>query len=211
MNRLRLLGIGVCMAAGLLTGEARNEIYRDPSYSADKRAEDLLRRLTLEEKVSLMRHDSPAIPRLGIPEYNWWSEALHGVARAGVATVFPQTIGMAASFDPEALQKTFDIVSTEHRAKYNESLKDDRRSQYNGLTVWTPNINIFRDPRWGRGMETYGEDPYLTSVMGSAVVKGLQGENCGKRDGEEVIQIYVRNNQDHYGPLKSLKGFRRVA
>lgn len=173
---IKIYAAGVMSIVGSLGIFAQTEIFKDPSYSADERASDLLKRLTLEEKVSLMRHNSPAIPRLGIPEYNWWNEDLHGVARAGVATVFPQTIGMAATFDPDAVFTTFDIVSTEQRAKYNEGVENGTRPQYSGLTVWTPNINIFRDPRWGRGMETYGEDPYLTSVMGAAVVRGLQGD-----------------------------------
>lgn len=188
---------GVISILGTLGISARTEIYKDPAYSADQRADDLLKRLTLEEKVSLMRHNSPAIPRLGIPEYNWWNEDLHGVARAGVATVFPQTIGMAASFDPDALYTTFDIVSTEQRAKYNEGVENGTRPQYSGLTVWTPNINIFRDPRWGRGMETYGEDPYLTSVMGAAVVRGLQGDPSQKYN---KLHACAKHFAVHSGP-----------
>ncbi|MBD5358959.1 MAG: glycoside hydrolase family 3 protein [Bacteroides sp.] len=194
---IRTLVTGILSLVGCLGTFAQTEIYKDPSYTADERAADLLKRLTLEEKVSLMRHDSPAIPRLGIPEYNWWNEDLHGVARAGVATVFPQTIGMAATFDPEAVYTTFDIVSTEQRAKYNEGVKNGNRPQYSGLTVWTPNINIFRDPRWGRGMETYGEDPYLTSVMGTAVVRGLQGEPNQKYD---KLHACAKHFAVHSGP-----------
>lgn len=118
---------------------------------------------------------SPAIERLGIPEYNWWNEALHGVGRAGLATVFPQSIGMAATFDNDAVLAAFNAVSDEARAKYNGFRREGRHGRYQGLTFWTPNVNIFRDPRWGRGQETYGEDPYLASVMGEAVVNGLQG------------------------------------
>lgn len=194
---IRIFAAGVLSLFGYLGTIARTEIYKDPSYTADERAADLLKRLTLEEKVSLMRHNSPAIPRLGIPEYNWWNEDLHGVARAGVATVFPQTIGMAATFDPDAVYTTFDIVSTEQRAKYNEGVKNGNRPQYTGLTVWTPNINIFRDPRWGRGMETYGEDPYLTSVMGSAVVRGLQGDRNQKYD---KLHACAKHYAVHSGP-----------
>lgn len=153
--------------------------FRDPALLLDVRVKDLISRLTLDEKVLLMKHDSPAIPRLGIPAYNWWNEALHGVARTPEkVTVFPQAIGMAATFDTEALQKMGDITSSEGRALFNEALKAGKGiAQYRGLTYWTPNINIFRDPRWGRGQETYGEDPYLTAQMGSAIVRGLEGND----------------------------------
>lgn len=138
---------------------------------------DLLGRLTLEEKISLLGYGSKPVPRLGIPAYNWWNEALHGVARAGSATVFPQAIAMAATFNDSLLKQVADVISTEARAKYNLSTAMDRRLQYMGLTFWSPNINIFRDPRWGRGQETYGEDPFLTATMGSAFVRGLQGND----------------------------------
>ncbi len=153
--------------------------FRDTSLSLEERVKDLVARLTLEEKVQLMKHESPAIPRLGIPAYNWWNEALHGVARTPEkVTVFPQAIGMAATFDTEALRKMGDITSSEGRALFNEALKAGKGiAQYRGLTYWTPNINIFRDPRWGRGQETYGEDPFLTARMGSAIVRGLEGDN----------------------------------
>lgn len=142
-----------------------------------ERVKDLLSQMTLEEKAGLLSYRSHAIPRLGIPEYNWWNEALHGVARGGTATSFPQAIGMAASFDEELVHQIGDVIATEGRAKYNESVKKGDRDQYKGLTFWSPNINIFRDPRWGRGHETFGEDPYLTSRMGVAYVKGVQGES----------------------------------
>ena len=142
----------------------------------EQRAADLLSQLTLEEKASLVLNSSPAIPRLGIKSYNWWNEALHGVARNGSATVFPQPIGMAASFDTEKIEQVFTAVSDEARIKYAKAVRSGRVRQYQGLTFWTPNINIFRDPRWGRGMETYGEDPYLTGQLGMAVVRGLQGD-----------------------------------
>ena len=144
---------------------------------ARKKAEILVDKMTIEEMTTQLRYDAPAIERLGIPEYNWWSEALHGVARAGTATVFPQAIGMAATFDEEIIEKVGEIVSTETRAKYNAYTKEGDRDIYKGLTVWSPNVNIFRDPRWGRGHETYGEDPYLTSRLGVAYVKGLQGDS----------------------------------
>lgn len=143
---------------------------------ARKRAEELVSKMTLEEKASQLRYDSPAIPRLGIPAYNWWNEALHGVARAGVATSFPQAIGMGATFDPELLKEVADAVAEEGRAKYNTYAAHEDRDIYKGLTFWSPNVNIFRDPRWGRGHETYGEDPYLTSRLGVAYVEGLQGD-----------------------------------
>lgn len=151
--------------------------FRNPDLPVEERIEDLLSRLTPEEKVGQMMHQTPAIERLGIPAYDWWNEALHGVARAGQATVFPQAIAMAATFDDDALHETFTMVSDEARAKYHRYQQDKEYDRYKGLTFWTPNINIFRDPRWGRGMETYGEDPYLTERMGLAVVKGLQGDD----------------------------------
>lgn len=140
------------------------------------KATKLVEQMTLEERASQLRYDAPAIDRLGVPAYNWWGEGLHGVARAGVATVFPQAIGLAATFDVELAEATASVVSTEGRAKYNEYSKHDDRDIYKGLTFWSPNVNIFRDPRWGRGHETYGEDPYLTSKLGVAFVNGLQGD-----------------------------------
>ena len=155
--------------------------YKNPKLSSEERAKDLISRLTLEEKALLMQDQSPAIPRLGIKKFNWWSEALHGLANNDSVTVFAEPIGMAASFDDSLVYRIFNAVSDETRAKYNEAM---RRGQTNrrflSLSVWTPNINIFRDPRWGRGQETYGEDPYLTSRMGISVVKGLQGPSDSK-------------------------------
>lgn len=142
---------------------------------ARKKATELVSKMTLEEKASQLRYDAPAIKRLGIPAYNWWNEALHGVARAGQATVFPQAIGLGATFDTELLGAVADTAATEGRAKYNAYSKEEDRDIYKGLTFWSPNVNIFRDPRWGRGHETYGEDPYLTRELGVAFVKGLQG------------------------------------
>src|ERR1700744_6426302 len=150
-------------------------IYKDATQPLDTRVKDLVSRLTLEEKVSLLGYNSKAILRLGIPAYNWWNEGLHGVARAGEATIFPQAIGMAATFNDSLLRQVANTISTEARAKYNLAVVQDRHLQYMGLTFWTPNINIFRDPRWGRGQETYGEDPFLTATMGTAFVKGMQG------------------------------------
>ena len=142
---------------------------------ARRKAQELVMKMTIEEKASQLRYDSPGISRLGIPEYNWWNEGLHGVARAGIATVFPQAIGMAASFDEDMVRKIGDIIAEEGRAKYNAASKQDDRDIYKGLTFWAPNVNIFRDPRWGRGHETYGEDPCLTATLGKAYVEGLQG------------------------------------
>ncbi|MGI4729525.1 MAG: glycoside hydrolase family 3 N-terminal domain-containing protein [Janthinobacterium lividum] len=156
---------------------AQNLPYKNSTLPMDARVKDLLSRLTLEEKVSLMGYRSKAVPRLNIPAYNWWNEGLHGVARAGEATVFPQAIGMAATFNPGLLQQVADAISTEARAKYNLSTAQDKHLMYMGLSFWSPNINIFRDPRWGRGQETYGEDPFLTSQMGTAYVKGMQGND----------------------------------
>ena len=143
---------------------------------AEKRAEALVAQMTVAEKASQLKFDAPAIERLGIPAYNWWNEALHGLARGGTATSFPQAIGLAAMFDDELLEKIADSISTEARAKYNALSSEGDRDIYHGLTMWSPNINIFRDPRWGRGHETYGEDPYLTARLGKAFVRGLQGD-----------------------------------
>jgi beta-glucosidase len=151
--------------------------YKDESLSFEERAMDLVSRMTLEEKASQMVFNASAILRLGIPFYNWWNEALHGVARAGVATMFPQAIGLAAAFDEELMLKIGDVISTEGRAKYHEAQRKGDRGIYKGLTFWSPNINVFRDPRWGRGHETYGEDPYLTGRLGVAFIKGIQGND----------------------------------
>jgi beta-glucosidase len=161
---------------------ARRNQYVTPDYlntdiPFDSRARDLVSRMTLEEKVSQMLNDSPAIERLGVPAYNWWNECLHGVARAGTATVFPQAIGLAATWNTDLIHAVATAISDEARAKHHEALRHDDHSIYRGLTFWTPNINIFRDPRWGRGHETYGEDPYLTGRIGVAFVRGLQGDD----------------------------------
>lgn len=143
---------------------------------ARKRAEELVSQMTVEERASQLRYDSPAIPRLGIPEYNWWNEALHGVARGGCATSFPQAIGLAASFDKDLMKQVGEVIAEEGRAKYNAYSKKGDRDIYKGLTFWSPNVNIFRDPRWGRGHETYGEDPYLTGSLAVEFIRGMQGE-----------------------------------
>lgn len=176
MNPKYILGAILLSASLSLPAQ---EPFRNPDLPVEQRVTDLLSRLTLEEKVNLMKHEAAAVPRLGIPAYNWWNEALHGVARTPEkVTVFPQAIAMAATFDPEGLQRVGDIASTEGRALFNEALAAGKGiPQYRGLTYWTPNINIFRDPRWGRGQETYGEDPYLTAKMGAAMVRGLEGSD----------------------------------
>jgi len=173
MKKRFLLAAFLLFTVGLW---AQQYPYQNPKLSSEERAKDLISRLTLEEKAILMCDISDAIPRLGIKKFNWWSEALHGLANNGNVTVFPEPVGMAASFDDELLYHIFDAVSDETRAKYNEATqKGQENKRFLSLSVWTPNVNIFRDPRWGRGQETYGEDPYLTSRMGVQVVKGLQG------------------------------------
>lgn len=151
--------------------------FLDPHLGREARINDLVGRLTPREKIAQLSHDAPAVERLGLPRYNWWNEALHGVARSGKATVFPQAIAMAATFDPKLLEEVAAAISDEARAKFNGARKLDNRDKYAGLTFWSPNLNIFRDPRWGRGQETYGEDPYLTSRMGVAFIRGLQGDH----------------------------------
>ena len=173
-----------------------------------KSAQELVSKMSLAEKMSQMRYDSPAIERLGIPAYNWWNEALHGVARAGAATVFPQAIGMAASFDTELMEEVATAISDEARAKYNEYKKfraEGDTEIYQGLTYWSPNINIFRDPRWGRGHETYGEDPYLTGTMGTAFIKGLQGNGKYRK-----LDATIKHYAVHSGPESLRHGFDAV-
>lgn len=173
---------------------------------AKKKAVELVEKMTVEEMTSQLRFDAPAIERLGIPEYNWWSEGLHGVARCGTATVFPQAIGLGATFDPELLKQIGDVVATEARAKYNEAVRDGDRDIYKGLTIWSPNVNLFRDPRWGRGHETYGEDPYLISRLGVSFIKGLQG------DGEYLkTAACAKHFAVHSGPESLRHSFNAVA
>ena len=156
---------------------AQSTLYKDPAAPMEKRVDDLLSRMTLEEKISQLMNDSAAVDRLGIPAYNWWNECLHGVARAGRATVFPETIGLAATWDTDLIFRVATAISDEARAKHHEFVRRGKRNIYQGLTFWTPNINLFRDPRWGRGMETYGEDPYLTGRMAVQFIKGLEGDD----------------------------------
>jgi beta-glucosidase len=182
-------------------------VYLDPAKPLDARVNDLVSKLTLEEKVQQMQHNSPAIPRLNIPSYNWWNEALHGVARSGVATIFPQAIGLGATFDEELVHKIATAISDEARATYNISTAKGYHLQYSGLTFWTPNINIFRDPRWGRGQETYGEDPFLTGKLGSAFVRGLQGNDPNYLK----LAACAKHFAVHSGPERLRHEFNAVA
>ena len=172
-----LAAVAAMWATAAAAPSSQDAIYLDPTRSFEERAADLVSRMTLEEKVAQLQNDAPAIARLDVPAYEWWNEALHGVARAGPATVFPQAIGLAATFDPKLMAEEATAISDEARAKHEAALRRDSRGRYQGLTFWSPNINIFRDPRWGRGQETYGEDPYLTARMGVEFVKGLQGDD----------------------------------
>ncbi len=191
--------IFLCVVSFLFTASLLGQQYpyQNAKLSADVRAKDLLSRLTLEEKAALMQNNSPAIPRLGIKAYEWWNEALHGVGRSGLATVFPQAIGMAASFNNTLLFDSFTAVADEARAKSNKFSEQGGLKRYQGLTYWTPNVNIFRDPRWGRGQETYGEDPFLTSRMGVAVVKALQGPEDA---GYDKLHACAKHFAVHSGP-----------
>ena len=188
------LGFGIAPA---------QELFRDPKLSTEQRVNDLSGRLTLKEKVMLLGYRNAAIDRLHIPAYNWWSEGLHGVARAGVGTVFPQAIGLAATFDPELMARIGDAISTEARAKNQLATEKGNRGMYVGLTYWSPNINIFRDPRWGRGQETYGEDPYLTATMGMAYVRGMQGADPNRLKIAAAAKHFVA----HSGPEKTRDNF----
>ncbi len=208
MKRLRravscVLLFNLCLLSISPTVAQTKPPYLDPSLPIDRRVEDLVSRMTLEEKISQMMNRAAGIERLGVPEYEWWNEALHGVARAGVATVFPQAIGMAATWNPELVHEVGDVVSTEARAKHHEAIRRGEHKRYQGLTFWSPNINIFRDPRWGRGQETFGEDPYLTSRIGVAYVKGLQG------DDPKYLKVVssVKHYAVHSGPEPERHGF----
>src|SRR5687768_8865622 len=185
MKRLLLLA-AICAALtscagqptqGQVTDNPDHLPFRDTTLELEKRVQDLVSRLTTEEKIAQLFNDAPAVPRLGIPEYNWWNEALHGVARAGIATVFPQAIGLAAMWNDRRMHEIAVAISDEARAKHHEFARHDDRGYYKGLTFWSPNINIFRDPRWGRGHETFGECPYLTSRLGVEFCRGLEGDD----------------------------------
>jgi beta-glucosidase len=173
----RITGLLTGLLIGLLANAQQQPVYLDMNAPLETRVKDLVSRMTLEEKIGQMVYNAPAVSRLNVPAYNWWNEALHGVGRSGVATVFPQAIGLAATFNDSLAYLVSSAISDEARAMFNAAIKKNYRMQYGGLTFWTPNINIFRDPRWGRGQETYGEDPFLTSRIGVAFVKGLQGND----------------------------------
>src|ERR1039458_8464510 len=182
MNLLQIrcsFALSVVLAASLRVAAQQPLPFMDTAVPVDRRVDDLIGRMTLEEKVQQMRDHAPAIPRLGVPKYDWWNEGLHGVAFAGYATEFPQVIGMGATWDAPLVHRMGEIISTEARAKYNEAIRLNQHEMFFGLTFWAPNINIFRDPRWGRGQETYGEDPFLTGRMGVAFVTGMQGDDPG--------------------------------
>lgn len=200
---MKKLLLGLAMLAGYAaTGQTLP--YQNPDLSAEERAADLCSRLTLDEKVKLMMNGSPAIERLGIPAFDWWSEALHGIGRNGLSTVFPSCIGMAASFDDDLIEEVFTAVSDEGRAKNSFARRSGDTGKYKGLSFWTPNINVFRDPRWGRGQETYGEDPYMNGRMGLRVVRGLQGDPTSKY---LKLSACAKHYAVHSGPEKTRHSF----
>jgi len=203
--RYCLLCIIACVSSSVCA-QRNSFTFRNAQFPIETRVADLLKRLTTEEKISMLGYDSKPIARLGIPAYNWWNEGLHGVARAGNATVFPQAIGMAASFNDSLLYECATVISSEARAKYNLAVQQDRHLQYMGLTFWSPNINIFRDPRWGRGQETYGEDPFLTATMGSAFVKGMQGHDLLHLK----TAVCAKHFAVHSGPESERHGFNAI-
>ena len=206
-NRLSaLLILLLPILFGTTTSAQQIYPYKNSTLSLDMRVKDLINRLTLEEKVSLMGYRSKAVPRMDIPAYNWWNEGLHGVARAGEATIFPQAIGMAATFNPELVKQVASVISTEARAKYNLSVLANRHLMYMGLSFWSPNINIFRDPRWGRGQETYGEDPFLTSQIGMAYVHGMQGDDPDHLKTSATAKHFVA----HSGPEATRDKFNSI-
>lgn len=195
------------LAAAVPRTNAQLFPFRDPKLPLETRVNDLVSRMSLDEKISQMMNGAAGIDRLGMPEYEWWNEALHGVARSGVATVFPQAIGMAATFDAPLVQRIADVTATEGRAKHHEFARKGQRLRYQGLTFWSPNINIFRDPRWGRGQETWGEDPYLTGLLGSAFVKGLQGNDPKYLKTVSTVKHYAV----HSGPEPERHAFDAIA
>ena len=183
--------------------ETRSAPYLDPGRPLTRRVADLVARLTLPEKVNQLLHENLPIERLGIPGYNWWNEGCHGVGRNGRATVFPQVIGLGATWNRGLVEQIATVVSDEARAKHHAAVAAGRRGQYQGLTFWTPNVNIFRDPRWGRGQETFGEDPYLTGALGSAMVRGLQGGDARYLKAAACAKHFAV----HSGPEQARHGF----
>lgn len=203
----KLLQIFFLIAFYALSAFAQAQVYKDPTQPLDKRIHDLINRLTLEEKIQQMMNSTPAIDRLSIPAYDWWNESLHGVARSGIATIFPQAIALGATFDEALALRISTAISDEARAMYHAAVAKGYHQKYGGLTFWTPNINIFRDPRWGRGQETYGEDPYLTSRLGVAFVKGLQGDDPNYLKTAACAKHFAV----HSGPEKLRHEFNAVA
>lgn len=197
--------LALCLGTQLSFAQ-QTPLYKQENQPIEKRIQHLISLLTLEEKASLLGYRSQAVPRLDIPAYNWWNEGLHGVARAGQATVFPQAIGMAATFNDDLLNQVATVISTEARAKYNLAVAKNQRLMYMGLTFWSPNVNIFRDPRWGRGQETYGEDPFLTSRMGIAYVKGMQGDDPNHLKVSATAKHFVA----HSGPEATRDEFNAI-
>src|SRR6202012_4365441 len=200
-RRIASLALAALLASAALA--AQQPDYQNTQLNPEARAHDLVSRMTLEEKAAQLEDWATAIPRLGIPDYQTWNEALHGVARAGYATVFPQAIGMAATWDPKMVHAMGSVVSEEARAKYNQAQREGNHRIFYGLTFWSPNINIFRDPRWGRGQETYGEDPFLTGRLGIAFVTGVQGKDL------EHLRAVATSKQFavHRGPEQLRHGF----
>src|ERR1035437_4792149 len=208
MRKALYSGMVLCLLFPAVSGGAQSPAgapiaAQDARHRAETKAAELVSGMTLEEKISQMQNASPAIPHLGIPAYNWWNEGLHGIARSGYATVFPQAIGMAAAWDTGLQRRIGTVVGVEARAKYNQAIREDNHSVYYGLTVWSPNINIFRDPRWGRGQETYGEDPYLTGRVAVAYVRGLQGDDPDR----PMVIATPKHFAVHSGPESSRHHF----
>lgn len=206
IRRLLCSATVLASAASSLSAQQAAPPYQDLSLSFEARAKDLVSRMTLEEKVSQMKDVAPAIARLGVPAYNWWNEALHGVARSGLATVFPQAIGLAATWDDSLMLRVATTISDEARAKHHEYVRNDSRQRYQGLTFWSPNINLFRDPRWGRGQETYGEDPYLTGRLAVQFVRGMQGDDPKYLKTVSTVKHYAV----HSGPEPERHAFDAV-
>src|SRR5215470_5347542 len=198
----RIVIVFVLLTAAQLNGQ-NIPAYLDAKLPASVRAHDVVSRMTLEEKAAQLEDYATAIPRLGIPDYQTWSEALHGVAASGYATVFPQAIGMAATWDSTMVQKMGEVISHEARAKHDLALRQGNHRIFYGLTFWSPNINIFRDPRWGRGQETYGEDPFLTATMGNAFITGVQGADLDHPKAVATSKHFAV----HSGPESMRHGF----
>ncbi|MBT8182380.1 MAG: glycoside hydrolase family 3 protein, partial [Eudoraea sp.] len=204
MNKLLAILISVILGTSTLSAQHK---FLNPEVDLDSRVDDLINKLTLEEKVDQMLMNTSGIPRLNIPPYDYWNEALHGVGRSGKATVFPQAIGLAATFDSNLIYRVSSAISDEARAMYNAAQAAGNYKRYAGLTFWTPNVNIFRDPRWGRGQETYGEDPYLTGLLGVAFVNGLQGDDPDYLKTAACAKHFAV----HSGPEKLRHEFNAVA